>query len=257
MKSSLYDVLVTMPPAYSKQAKEKVWPTVESPRGTAVKATQRDLRRYRILRRGLRYYQTDDIHVSPDAENGDDEVSMIAQRPEETFDDDSSTNDERLIEPMSWPALAYTSFMWWASAGEKRADLDEEVERDAALLHDYWASNASPSERSRPSPKSNIESNEENSKDVMSEMALIAYFHRLTTLAFTTLADIVDCCNADAGVESEEEVLTINGEDIARMGLDIWSDGDRKFIKDLVEMYFGRKADVQGAKVDCCGVRIC
>lgn len=257
MKSTLYDVLVTMPPAYSKQAKEKAWPAVESPRGTAMKATQRDLRRYKTLRRGLRRYQSDDIQVSPNAENGNDEISLLSQRPEETFDDDSSTSDERLIEPMSWPALAYTSFMWWASAGEKRADLDEEVEQDTTLLHNHWASNASPSPRSLPSPKSNAESNEGNSKGVMSEMAIIAYFHRLTTLTFSTLADIVDYSNADEGPEGDEEVLTISGEDMVRMGLDMWSDGDRKFIKDLTDLYFGRKADVQGAKVECCGVRIC
>ena len=257
MKSRLYDVLVTMPPEYSKQAKQRVWPTVESPRRIAVKATQRDLRRYRTLRRGLRDFQTENIPVSPDMENGNDETSLIPQRQEETFDDDSSTSDERLIEPMSWPALAYTSFMWWASAGEKPADLDEEVEQDAALLHDHWISNASPSERSRPSPKSNVGSDEENPEVIMSEMALIAYFHRLTTLTFSTLADIVDCSNADEGADGDAEVITVSGEDMVRMGLDIWSDGDRKFIKDLLEMYFGRKADVQGAKVDCCGVRIC
>ena len=257
MKSTLYDVLVTMPPAYSKQAKERVWPTVESPRGTPVKATQRDLRRYRTLRRGLREYQTDDIYGSHEDENETDEVSLLAQRPEGSFDDESSTSDERLIEPMSWPALAYTSFMWWASAGEKRADLDEEMEQDAALLHDHWTSNISPSERSRPSPKSNIGSSEESPKDVMSEMALIAYFHRMTTLIFSTLADIVDCSDADDETEGDKEALTISGEDMVRMGLDIWSDGDRRFIKDLMAMYFGRRADVQGAKVECCGVRIC
>jgi hypothetical protein len=257
MKYSLYDVLVTIPPTYSKQAKEKVWPTVESPRGRAVKATQRDLRRYKTLRRGLRCWQSDDIHESPNADNEDDETSLLAQRPEETFDDDSSTSDERLIEPMSWPALAYTSFMWWASAGEKRIYLDEEMERDDALLHDGWASSVSPSGRSCPSPKSSVESNEGNSKGVMPEMALIAYFHRLTTLTFSTLADIVDCSNADEGPEGDDEVLTISGEDMVRMGLDMWSDGDQKFVKDLMEMYFGRKANVQGAKVECCGVRIC
>lgn len=257
MKPALYDVLVTMPPAYSKQAKAKVWPTVESPRGTAVKATQRDLRRYKTLRRGLRQYQPDDTHMSPGEDDGNEDVSLLELRPEETFDDDSSTSDEKLIEPMSWPALAYTSFMWWASAGEKRADLDEEVERDAALLHDHWASNGSPSDRPRPSPKSNLGQIEGNANDVMPEMALIAYFHRLTTLTISTLADIVDCSNADAGPEGDEEVLTVSSEDMVTMGLDIWSDGDRKFIQDLMEMYFGRKADVQGAKVECCGVRIC
>ena len=43
LKDYLFDTLVTIPPSYSKQAKEKVWPRVEVKKGTAIKATQRDL----------------------------------------------------------------------------------------------------------------------------------------------------------------------------------------------------------------------
>jgi hypothetical protein len=78
-------------------------------------------------------------------------------------------------------------------------------------------------------------------------MAVIAYFHHLTTLIFSTLADVVDSSNEDERTGVEEEVLTVSIEDMARMGLDIWSDGDRKFVEDLMDMYFGRKVDVQVA----------
>lgn len=257
MKSRLYDVLVTMPPAYSKQAKEKVWPKVESPRGTDVKATQRDLRRYRTLRRRLRRCQADGVHVPYDADNDDEEATLLAQITQETYDDISSTSDANLVEPTSWPALAYSSFMWWASAGEKRADLDEEIERDASLLDDLWGIDPSPSERSRSRGKSNDGLNPETTRNVVSEMAVIAYFHHLTTLIFSTLADVVDSSNEDERTGVEEEALTVSIEDMARMGLDIWSDGDRKFVEDLMDMYFGRKVDVQVAKIECCGVRLC
>ena len=53
MKGTLYDVLITMPPSYAEDAREKVWPMVESPQGVQIKATQRDLRRYKALRWGL------------------------------------------------------------------------------------------------------------------------------------------------------------------------------------------------------------
>ena len=46
MKPRLYDVLVTLPPAYSKQAKEKVWPKVEGAQKAAIKATLCDLMRF-------------------------------------------------------------------------------------------------------------------------------------------------------------------------------------------------------------------
>ncbi|KAI9877014.1 MAG: hypothetical protein M1830_005034 [Pleopsidium flavum] len=257
MKSRLYDVLVTMPPAYSKQAKEKVWPKVESPQGSDVKATQRDLRRYRTLQRGLRRHQTDGRYLPFDADNHDEEDTLLAQVTQETYNDALFTSDEKLIEPMSWPALAYSSFIWWASAGEKRADLDEEMERDVSLLDDLFAIHTSPSERSHSKRRSSNDRNPEDIRTVMPEMAVIAYFHRLTTSIFSTLADIIDSSNDDDGTGVEDEVLTVSSEDMARMGLDMWSDGDRKFVENLMEMYFGRKADVQGAKVECCGVRIC
>ncbi len=277
MKSRLYDVLVTMPPAYAKQARQKIWPKVESPRATAVKATQRDLRRYKTLQRAFRRHKARggyrpsgvdngngteiENDNDPDHDHNDDNdnehLSLIPPTPEEAFDETLSTSDESLIEPLSWPALAYSSFMWWASAGEKGADLDDEVEQDSSLMDGLWGSTESPSEQSRSSPKPRADLKSENARDVMPEMAVIAYFHRLTAAMFSTLADIVDCSDADHETDGEEDMLTVSTDDMTRMGLDIWSDSDRKFVEDLMEMYFGRKADVQGAKVECCGVRIC
>jgi hypothetical protein len=91
------------------------------------------------------------------------------------------------------------------------------------------------------------------------EMAIIAYFHRLTALILGTLAQLVNAGNnADEGEEGAgDEVLFVGSEDMGRMGLDVWSEGDRRFVEELLEFYWGRKAEVQGGRVDCCGIRIC
>jgi len=103
------------------------------------------------------------------------------------------------------------------------------------------------------------------------EMAIIAYFHRLTARILTTLSDIIDATNSDDDEEGEETVLhdsneadgeegppiSINSADIAKMGLDQWSSHDHAFIIEVVKAYFGRKAEVEGTSIDICGIRIC
>lgn len=282
-KEHLYDILITIPPPYTAQAVEKVWPRISAKRGTDVKATQRDLRRYRTLRRELHRYPRRNRAQSPL-----DSASTITDRPEphsstsllpientqETFDDASSTTATHLTEPQSWTALAYSSFMWWASAGEKRTDLEEEAEHDSALLRDFGqARNGSPNRprsASRMSPGMPWE-NQDALAGVL-EMAIIAYFHRLTCLMLGTLSRVVDAADDDGGSGEEDEGQTagqsgrlerevravfVASEDMARMGLDIWSEADRRFVKELMEFYWGRTAEVQGARVECCGVRIC
>ena len=118
------------------------------------------------------------------------------------------------------------------------------------------------------------------------EMRIIAYFHRLTTLILKTIADIIDASDSDYEPPSspiappqndpnqdtnqdtdpllksstppeEKPPIPINSEDMSRMGLDIWSESDRLFVRDLVSFYWGRKADVRGGGLEWCGVRIC
>ena len=102
----------------------------------------------------------------------------------------------------------------------------------------------------------------------MLEMAIIAYFHRLTALMLGTLSRVVDEADDDTGSDDDARqnstandkvpgIVFVASEDMARMGLDIWSEADRRFVKELVDFYWGRKAEVQGARVECCGVRIC
>lgn len=267
-KEHLFNVLVTLPARHANQAKEKVWPRMERRRGVEIRATQRDLRRYHTLRRELRRYADHNRAGSPRSGRGEDSeqgLLLPIENLQETFDEASSTIDEKLIEPQSWSALAYSSFMWWASAGEQRTDLDEEVEHDSALLRD---SGYYPDVSPRRPRSARVTSDTMGTEEVAAglEVAIIAFFHRLTSLIFRTLADVVEASEEDGDRDEDEqpinddqrheEAVFVTSEDMARMGLDLWSNGDRKFVEELVGLYWGRKAEVQRARVECCGVRI-
>jgi hypothetical protein len=283
MKNSLYDVLITLPPSYSTNAKGKVWPKMESPRGTEIKATQRDLRRYRALIWGLSR-----TVVEPDSPsltrsntttttNGDifrPSSSGPALAPDGPLLDTSDTDP--IVEPLSWSALAYSGFMWWASAGERRIATEDESELDSILL-DGFGNNTDPQtprsarSRSQSSISQMVSQQGPGDQSAMREMAIIAYFHRLTTRILTTLSDIIDATNSDDEDEGEETPLRdsndddgeegppifIHSTDIAKMGLDEWRSSDHAFIMEVAKAYFGRKAQVEGTSIDICGIRIC
>ena len=326
VKTDIYDVLVTIPPCYSNKAPEKVWPRMKNSSSQELKASQRDLRRYRTLRQSIKRQfpriqsastpyssarlrrlsntkdaATDeplsDIEADEEATyNTNETTALLAlENTHETFDDASSTRDEQLIEPLSWSALAYNSFMWWASAGEKRAGLEEEVERDAAMFRDFngpsYSDSTTPGGSGGAGTRGGSRSDRRRSSaNIMTpsgpgglltdgspaapEMAIIAYFHRLTATILGTLAQLVaraedgeegpEGIEADQGLRNEGEVkddaprspVFVGSEDMVRMGLDVWSDADKKFVEELLDLYWGRKADVQGGHIECCGVRI-
>ncbi|EPS41309.1 hypothetical protein H072_4863 [Dactylellina haptotyla CBS 200.50] len=154
MKKDLYDILVKLPPPESENAAEKVWPTIEiAATGEQLKATQRDLRRYRALKRSLSRYanhhienpfldDVPDTHDDDDAgssiheyDENDEIVQPILERRTSTIStrsipqfkdiDSHSESEEIVCEKLSWPQLAYEGFMWWASAGEQRVDIGD------------------------------------------------------------------------------------------------------------------------------------
>jgi hypothetical protein len=167
--------------------------------------------------------------------------------------------------------------MWWASAGERRIATEDESENDSILL-DGFGNNTDPqtprSARSRSqSSLSQVLTQQQGLGDQSAkrEMAIIAYFHRLTTRILTTLSGIIDATNSDDDEEGEETALhdssdadgeewppiSINSADIAKMGLDQWSSNDHAFIIEVAKAYFGRMAEVEGTSIDICGIRIC
>jgi hypothetical protein len=272
VKDALYDVLITMPPSYSKDAEEKVWPKVVSPRGTELKATQRDLRRYRALRWGLSRSREPDSpplsrsstgNSSSGRRNSTSGASLVQDGPLLDLSD-----TDNIVEPLSWSALAYTGFMWWASAGERRTATDDEGENDSILLDGLGLDPQTPRPGASQSQTSFNPTAHDNDISAKRETAIIAYFHRLTSLMMTTLSDIVDATDSDEEQEGDESPLQndddvegpsvfVSTADLTKMGLDEWSPTDRTFIEQLVRSYFGRKAQVEDRNVDICGVRVC
>lgn len=266
MKSALYDVLITMPPLYSEDAKEKVWPRVECPQGTELRATQRDLRRYKALRWALSHHASpppSPHRLSSDSMNAEGGTPHTTSPHALPRDDPmlDIPDTENIVEPISWSALAYSGFMWWASAGEQRMHSEEESEADAGLLSGLSLSPPTPQTPKAPSQSSG----EEHEGAAIQEMGIIAYFHRLTTQILTSLSDIVDVTDSDDERETEEllddeddvPAVYISNVDMERMGLDVWSASDHTFIEDIAREYFGRRAQVEGRTVDVCGIRIC
>ncbi|CAG7926316.1 unnamed protein product [Penicillium olsonii] len=258
MKPDLFDVLITIPPSHTKQAEERTFPKIslinqKTPQHPLpLKATQRDARRYAMLRRGL--------HTPTDT------------------DTDSTYSSSPVVEPVSWTRLAYTSFIWWASAGENRDGLTEEeeedqIEQDSRLLASV--ENLSPENDQPP------------------EVAMVAYFRRMTAQIFGTLAGVVARNDEDGYSEpyadddesvsqsrsigdespllrqrsgtgsqrgslrdSECEVVTISVADMTEMGLDVWSATDRVFVEELIGLWWGREAKVDCARIRCCGISV-
>lgn len=168
-----------------------------------------------------------------------------------------------ILEPLSWSALAYSGFMWWASAGEQRLHSEEESEADNALLSGL---SMSTSRINTPTLASQSLASLKTEGEAQRETAIIAYFHRLTTQILTTLSDIADATDSDderedgdhlLNDEESEAAMYVTSADMVRMGLDIWSPNDHRFIEDMAMEYFGRRAQVEGESIDICGIRIC
>lgn len=314
MKDTLWDMLITIPAEHTANAQERAWPVVECPRGSPIKATQRDLRRFNALRAGLAQLVSETSEPSnPRPESSQSQTSAVRLST-------SSSNRivqpgveeavDKIVEPQSWASLAYSGFMWWASAGEQlRSEEQEESSRDAALLANLSSNGRPPhSPMALRSPSASrlddllndsiasLVGNRDasNDGDAHIELAIIAYFHRLTTQILSVLADLVDSDeqaypppeeryrDEDESVEDEqpaeedeEDVLvpkldsddqeendgippiTVDSRAVETMGLDVWSGSDALFIQALMERYFGREATLEGKGVDVCGVRIC
>lgn len=103
------------------------------------------------------------------------------------------------------------------------------------------------------------------------EVAIVAYFHKLSSLVFEVLGGAVrrnenryrdeDDGEDDeqallSSKDGEDDVVEITEEDVRATGLDVWSETDRKFVEDMVRLWWGRSAVVRGGSIECCGVRI-
>lgn len=315
VKDTLWDMLITMPPEHTVSTRERAWPVVECPRGTPVKATQRDLRRFNALRAGLAQLVANEDHDAPRPNSHASDrspVRLSTSHSARLVRDDGDESMDNIVEPPSWSALAYNGFMWWASAGEQiRSEEQEESARDAALLADLRSSSGAPSMHvhAPPSPSRTTDlalsesiasltrhDASDGGGDAIVELAIIAYFHRLTTQIISVLADIVESTDdetyppdeperytdADDDDDDDETDLLMPGNDSAdttvrvdddvcqdfeaikidshameSMGLDVWSTGDAGFVQNLAQHYFMRDATIETKGVEVCGVRVC
>lgn len=310
MKDTLWDMLITMPPEPASSSsspstphatnQNRAWPTVEYPRGTSVKATQRDLRRFNALRAGLVRLAASAAEQEPDSPGSETSaVRLFSSRSHRLVKDEQDEAVDELIEPMTWTALAYNGYMWWASAGEQlRSEEQEEFCRDAALLADLAPAPHTPVSGPRSAASCELASesisplagrrgaagttNGISTPEARTELAIIAYFHRLTTQMLSILTDLVESTDEaypsryrdeeDAETEGEDEAeallnngivgleasaITIDSHSLETMGLDVWSAADAGFVQDLMASYFGRPARIEGKGVEVCGVRVC
>ncbi len=197
-------MLITIPLEHTTNGTEKAWPLVECPRGTPIKATQRDLRRFNALRAGLGQLVAaeDQDAQRPDSHASDRSHRLSTGHSARLVREDGDESMDQIVEPQSWSALAYNGFMWWASAGEQiRSEEQEESARDAALLADLGGSG--PAMRMPHSPSrtdlaltdsiaSLTRHDASDDGDATMELAIIAYFHRLTTQIVSVLTDVVE-----------------------------------------------------------------
>ncbi|EGR48538.1 uncharacterized protein TRIREDRAFT_107260 [Trichoderma reesei QM6a] len=303
-KDALWDMLITMPPDHSENAKEKAWPVVEYAGRKVVKATQRDLRRFNALRTGLARLAalapTTPGQGPPSPASETSQVRLSTSHSARVVKDEPYGGADNLVEPVTWAAFAYNGFMWWASAGEQiRSEEQEESTRDAALLADLL-SPTSPrvASMSFPPGPSSPPLGEPLSNSIASlagrragvdgeaniELAIITYFHRLTTQMLSVMIDIVDAADEpyhddddnttdgeddgnnddenqglipNGSDESDLPTITIDSRSIEEMGLDVWSASDALFVQELAAVYFGRRAVIEGKGVEVCGVRVC
>lgn len=264
MKKDLYDIVVSLP-TLNENASNKTWPTLKTAENIDVKANQRDVRRYRNLRKNVERREaitTPGATRDDDEEDDEEEPLLRPQSRQSTKPVSEDVQiDEKLVEPVTWSALAYSGFLWWASAGEKGAELDEETERDASMFQAYEPYTDTPG---RPASLRSSRMMTDGSPSAP-EMGVIAYFHRLTTTLFEHLSNLVDDSEEDEDAErrsisgntDDAPVVVVEAEDLVRMGLDPWNESDRVFVAQLLDFYWGRKADVRGGRIECCGVRIC
>ncbi|KAJ8606439.1 hypothetical protein MRB53_040953 [Persea americana] len=257
-KHELYDVLVDLQPVDSASLPPAPLARITTPpahaggASTIIKATSRDGRRYAAFRQDLNLALSQHKQRAGEDHDADSELDSDQQRllgspgpahaPARGNDIDAS-----VIEPQPLVAMVYDAFIWWASAGERMLDLDLEVEHDrdimrsalraSGVLHMTSMDGHSTSQSADPA--------------VVLAKATIAYFHELTRKIFTTLADIL--ASED---EASEGVVSLSAADLTRMGLDIWSRNDRAFVKELASMYFDVEVRVEGANVECCGVKL-
>jgi len=269
LKTKLFDLVVQLPSSERLADNQpKHWPVIKRAiDGKEVRATHRDLRRYRSLRRALAAVKFNEDVGGPGYETDERTHLLFGQLKDNSQEGEIWNGDEdKLVEPSSWAALAYSSFMWWASAGEKNDAQFEEDNLDQQLLGDLDKVAARRAERGQYHDDIDDEENQADDgddndptqgKDATLETAVIAYFHRVTKQTFEECAAALRLPTDEDDEGQDEEVRSLGSAGLLHMGLDVWSDGDKEFVRQFVPLWFGKEVHVDGMGIDLCGMRIC
>ncbi|KAJ4343374.1 hypothetical protein N0V95_006708 [Ascochyta clinopodiicola] len=236
-KQKLYDIVVEIPHAGDATPQQRHWPKLRTNEGDVIKASQRDVARYKLLHRELWKHRQQATETFHDEDEQNDDAAPLISHDEidakRADDDFNEAYDDSAVEPLTWSRLAYQGFMWWASAGEREAYTTAEKELDRELVGDIAAYEDSV------------------------ETAVIAYFHRQSSLLINTLYQLVEGEHEEEERENEEgDALWIDRDDLSSMGLDTWSEADRAYVQEFGSLYFGRRVEIRGNEVDCCGLRV-
>ena len=262
-KTNLHDLVVELPLSHSKNPRDRKRPTIKlSKTQKEIKATQRDLRRYHILRRAMQPLK--EVHAQP-ADDQDNESQPLLSSSSTAVEDDAVDDESDVVEPTTWSELAYTSFMWWASAGEKEQTVLDEENMDSSLLDDLADTSQHLADERRYRDEDNDEATlsagnaaaepPDGQRDARFETAIIAYFHRLSKKMFEVGAEVVDFGRSND--DATEDLDKIDREALRSMGLDAWSVGDREYVREFFRLWFRRDVRVDPLEIECCGVRIC
>jgi hypothetical protein len=266
-KRKLYDILVELPTKDTAPGR-KAWPTLRTSSGEIIKATQRDLRRYTSLLRRVQSSTRSEqpYHDAEPEDDGSDEEETapfvrpftLTQTPGDYPDDAANLAEADIVEPESWSAMAYKSFMWWASAGEMEAWDEDEISIDQALLQDLPKfDNIVGSHQGTDNDDQNEDDPDRTKEARKAATILVAYFHRVTEAILQTLASNIE--SADDGTEDgyEEDAIHVSSDDMRQMGVDAWNPRDREFVQDSIRLYFKREATIEEDGISMCGVRFC
>lgn len=251
-KPTLSAIRVNMEHSNARNASERGWPEVVRADDTKLQATQRDLRRYVALQQGLASLRSENIEDEDGShyEAASERQGLLRKPNPKSFDIDVPYEHE-IVEPQSLALMAYNGWAWWASAGERASELQDEYDNDEDLLLGSDPRNEADgySRRRRMSGQSST------SLGMSSEAvatALLAYFERMTTQVMTVLKDVVE----SAGLHAPEQKVHVSKDDLVAMGVDPWSPNDRLWVTNMIKVYFSAEADVQGGSIECCGVKI-
>ncbi|KAH6644810.1 hypothetical protein C7974DRAFT_408457 [Boeremia exigua] len=232
-KPQLYDIIVEIP--HSDKAEQRHWPKLRTSAGDVIKASQRDVARFKVLHRELWKHRQQATETFHDEDEQNDDAAPLISHDEidakRADDDFNEAYDDSAVEPTTWSRLAYQGFMWWASAGERDAYTTAERDLDRELVGDIAAYEDSV------------------------ETAVIAYFHRQSSLTIKVLSQLVES-EHEHDDNDEGDALWIDRDDLGRMGLDTWSEADRAYVQEFGSLYFARRVEIRGNEVDCCGLRV-